>query len=97
MPSKEGAISASLGKPITEAELANKPRYWMGDPPDRCDLNPSHKIEDTFVDGATDRGPWANMCPKCHRAHGRGIGQGQGQRYEKREVEGRTRWLKTAG
>lgn len=74
----------------------SKPRYWMGDPPTACDIDASHKITDTFIDGSTSRG-WANMCPACHTEYGRGLGTGRGQKYEKREVEGKTRWLKVEG
>ena len=74
-----------------------KPRYWMGDAPTVCDLNSSHAIKDKFIDGATQMGAWANMCPTCHRDFGRGLGMGKGQQYEKREVEGKTRWQKTGG
>lgn len=63
-------------------------RYWLGDPPMRCDINTSHRIKDEFVDGRTRMGPWANMCPSCARTIGVGLGTGKGQRYQ-REPDGR--------
>lgn len=53
---------------------------WIGTPPVSCDLC-RMLIGDTFVDGKTKMGPWANMCPKCHRSHGVGLGTGKGQKY----------------
>jgi hypothetical protein len=53
-------------------------------PPAHCDIC-SGGIENQFVDGATRRGPWGNMCPKCHQEHGVGLGTGRGQLYEKRD------------
>lgn len=72
-------------------------KYWMGDPPEVCDLNSAHKITTTFIDGATRRGPWANMCPDCYRTEGRGLGTGYGQKYEKQEIDGEIKWVKTGG
>lgn len=46
-------------------------------------------ITDEFIDGATKQGPWANMCPKCAAAYGRGLGTGVGQRYKKSPDDGR--------
>lgn len=69
--------------------------YWVGEAPKRCDFN----LEDLepigeFIDGATVQGPWAIMCPTCHKRWGRGAGTGRGQRFTK-QVDGR--WLKTEG
>jgi hypothetical protein len=75
-----------------------KQKYWTGDPPARCDLADAvigkHDIRDTFIDGKTTNGPWANMCLKCARMYGVGVGMGRGQQYE-RQHDGR--WLKVAG
>ena len=35
-----------------------------------------------LVDGKTKQGPWATMCPSCHKANGVGLGLGKGQIYE---------------
>jgi hypothetical protein len=70
-----------------------EPVYWISEPPDRCDIC-GKLIHFTFIDGATSRGPWANMDLACHRMHGRGIGPGRGQMY-RRQDDGR--WLKVEG
>lgn len=81
--------------------MSEKPKYWMGTVPDVCDLStpedlPGYHdpVDKVFVDGKTRIGPWANMCMKCHRRDGFGLGLGKGQKYEKQE-DGK--WLKTAG
>jgi hypothetical protein len=70
-----------------------KPRYWQGSPPAACDLC-GKPITTTFIDGATKRGAWANLCLRCHREIGRGVAPGDGQMYQ-RQDDGR--WLKTGG
>ena len=51
-------------------------------------------ISDCIIDGATTSGPWGIMTPSSHRMHGRGLGLGKGQRYEKQD-DGK--WLKVEG
>lgn len=34
------------------------------------------------IDGKTAFGPWANMCPSCHRDQGIGFGTGKGQMFD---------------
>ena len=47
-----------------------------------CDICGKH-AGDKYVDGATKMGPWANMCLKCWKSHGRGkLGKGIGQMYD---------------
>ena len=65
---------------------------WVGQVPDRCDIcnrpfsecrdrrDPESKGE-TFVDGRTIAGPWANMGEGCFKIHGVGLGTGKGQRW----------------
>ena len=65
---------------------------WAGDV-ETCDVC-NIKITEKFVDGKTQMGPWALMCPKCFRAHGRGLGLGLGQQYTRRD-DGK--YVKTAG
>lgn len=60
-------------------------KMWLGAVPQKCDIG-GEPITDTFVDGATKSGPWANMCPKCAKTHGRGIGVGKGQLYQKNDA-----------
>jgi len=61
--------------------------FWLGSPPATCDVC-SVPIGDTFIDGKTAYGPWANMrpwanmCPGCHRDNGSQLGTGKGQRYQ---------------
>lgn len=75
---------------------APKARYWMGTDPQNCDIC-RKPFDKEFIDGATLRGPWANMCPTCWN-HGLGLGgactEGRGQKYAKQE-DGR--WLKVEG
>lgn len=67
--------------------------YWTGAVV-KCDMClRSFAGEDKMFDAATAYG-WANLCERCFRDHGRGLGTGRGQRYE-RQNDGR--WLKTAG
>lgn len=37
---------------------------------------------DSYVDGKTIYGPWANMCLSCFETKGIGLGTGRGQLYE---------------
>ena len=68
-------------------------RVWYGIIPEKCDL--CHKpINDTFIDGGTKMGPWANMCSVCHIRAGRGLGIGKGQKYQKQSDSS---WLKIEG
>jgi hypothetical protein len=55
--------------------------YWTGKI-DKCDLCKA-PIDRFFVDGRTKMGPWAIMCPGCHRDQGLGLGMGKGQKYQK--------------
>lgn len=56
-------------------------RVWSGTPPTDCNTC-GDIIMDEFVDGKTKTGPWAIMCPTCHKTHGVGLGTGKGQRYK---------------
>lgn len=65
---------------------------WIGNPPKKCQL--CHKdIVDCFIDGIMNRYHWCIMCKECHAEHGRGLGVGVGQRFEKK----RGQWVKTGG
>jgi hypothetical protein len=59
-----------------------KVKRWLGSR-DKCDICGCDITKKPFVDGATSSGPWALMCCTCHRTHGRGIGPGKGQKYDK--------------
>jgi hypothetical protein len=69
-------------------------RYWKGATPVACDgcLRP---IITTFIDGAV-RGTisWANLCLRCHRQIGVGVGPGCGQLYR---IQTDGRFLKAEG
>ncbi len=68
-------------------------KFWLGLVPSKSDFGGT--ITDEFIDGATHpRGTWGFMTPAEHSIHGRGVGQGKGQRYRKQE-DGR--WLKVEG
>ena len=56
-------------------------KKWMGTVPKSCDLC-NKPLKQQFVDGKTQRGPWALMCGVCHSRNGYGIGTGLGQRYD---------------
>ena len=55
---------------------------WLSKPPEQCDLC-KQPLGDYMIDGKTEDGPWAIMCPSCHRYHGFGFGLGHGQLYER--------------
>ena len=67
--------------------------YWIGQAPEQCDLC-ARLLIDTFIDGRTDMGAWAFMCPSCHASHGYGLGIGKGQKYQK-QTDGK--WQKVSG
>lgn len=70
---------------------------WHGPIPAECDIC-ADPIVDEFIDGATQMGPWANMCVECFRTLGVGIGSGRGQRYKRRDEKiGVPRFVKVAG
>lgn len=54
--------------------------YWIGPPPDKCDMCDS-KIDELFVDGQIEKGPWGILCPTCFVMNGVGLGNGKGQVY----------------
>lgn len=58
-------------------------RYWIGDVPSVCNLNPDRAITDEFIDGRTIYGQWAIMHPETHANVGCGLGEGRGQMYRK--------------
>jgi hypothetical protein len=61
-------------------------KKWMGVTPANCDL--CHvPLTTEFIDGATAFGPWAIMCPACHRDQARGLGTGRGQKYDLKTLE----------
>lgn len=66
---------------------------WSGSPP-CCEISSLHELHGTFIDGKTQFGPWAMMCPECHTAYGCGLGLGLGQKYT-RQPDGS--WLKVEG
>ncbi len=80
-------------------------KMWVGNPPEKCDFC-GKPISTVFVDGATQGGPWACMCLVCHRENGCGLGQGRGQKYERKLIAGFRdpdsprsiwRWVKVEG
>jgi hypothetical protein len=67
-------------------------KYYLGVVPVNCQLC-NGPMGSKMFDAATSIG-WACMCQTCHTKHGRGLGVGKGQQYEKQTD---SRWLKTAG
>ena len=63
---------------------------WFGSWPVKCDFCHA-KLDDPrveyFVDGRTQEGPWALMCPMCHLLDGVGLGTGKGQKYDARTLK----------
>jgi hypothetical protein len=61
-----------------------KQKKWMSASPVRCDICKCALDEhETFIDGVTVYGPWAIMCPPCHKEKGHGVGLGKGQEYDR--------------
>lgn len=73
-------------------------KVWRGDP-GACGFCGDALIDyRNFVDGATVIGPWANMCPKCYRRNGVGLGTGRGQQYSRVRLDGGGfAWVKVGG
>lgn len=60
---------------------------WSGTNPTQCEVCDCSLIRcGEFIDGKTKMGPWAMMCPGCHKSHGCGLGTGKGQKYERQET-----------
>lgn len=60
---------------------------WTSEVPEKCEL--CHKpFGKYFIDGVTTLGGWALMCEKCHKATGKGLGIGRGQKYRTENQEG---------
>lgn len=71
--------------------VLNKPQS------EHCDIC-RFPIENIYIDGRTKMGPWANMCYKCYKQHGVGLGTGSGQQWELQTTGIRKgKWIKTAG
>lgn len=55
---------------------------WSGGLPITCDFCKKPVTDKWFVDGNTNWGSWANMCPRCYLMNGVGTGPGRGQKYD---------------
>lgn len=60
----------------------------------KCDIC-DRDTKSAYVDGKTAGGPWANMCLKCHKMYGCGLGTGLGQKYEMKASD--DQWVKVEG
>ena len=62
--------------------IMTKIKRWFGTWPAKCDVCKIqlHTVSH-FIDGRTQNGNWALMCPFCHILVGVGIGPGKGQNY----------------
>lgn len=60
-----------------------KNKRWLS-PYEKCDIcgEQIKGVAEFFVDGKTEMGPWALMCPKCFEKYGIKIGYGVGQKYD---------------
>jgi hypothetical protein len=79
-------IISKIDKYLGEAGKNKEPKKWMGSIPKKCDIC-GGSLEKGWVDGAINMGPWANMCMKCFKKHGKGLGTGKGQKYNKDGVK----------
>ena len=71
---------------------------WISPVPGFCETCDG-PIKDKFYDAKTKLGPWACMCPTCFTlgpGYGK-LGQGLGQEYTKKIVDGKEVWEKTGG
>jgi hypothetical protein len=67
---------------------------WYGIPPKKCDICGT-ALKRFFIDGRTDTGAWANMCERCHKERGVGLGIGKGQKYELKVIkDGDKEWIR---
>ncbi len=65
---------------------------WGSPSPDVCQLC-GVTIGEVFIDASLHGLGWALVCPGCHHQHGKGLGTGRGQKYEKQGEE----WVKVEG
>ena len=69
-------------------DQVGKKKKWMGTWPAECQLcDVELEACKYFVDGRTCVGPWALMCPLCHKGMGVGLGTGKGQKYDSKTLE----------
>ena len=78
-------------------------KLWVGDPPQNCDICRG-VIVGAFVDGVVGQSKrWACLCLHCHGKWGYGLGEGNGQRYERQLPTGlggdglHAKWVKVEG
>jgi hypothetical protein len=70
-----------------------KPVKWLGSSP-KCDANNSHKLNGVFYDAyLPGYRQWGLVCQECFDKLGCSLGQGKGQKYERRSD---LSWIKTA-
>lgn len=68
-----------------------RPVYWNGNVKN-CDIC-GGDFKSTMYDASTRHG-WGNLCHYCFTIHGKGLGTGLGQKYQKQPDN---RWLKVEG
>ena len=68
-------------------------KRWLSEVPERCQVC-NEPIDNVFIDGWAG-GPWALMCPSCHKMYGVGVGTGRAQEYTFNPESGN--WEKTNG
>jgi hypothetical protein len=84
---------SELKQLIKEFIQEEKARYWKGIVPPKDDFG--DPITNIFIDGKTQKGPWALMSLQSFKRFGLGkLGVGYGQKYSK-QSDGK--WLKIEG
>jgi len=72
--------------PMTDEE-----KLWHGDT--TCNFCRTNTPA-VFVDGKTKMGVWAAMCGSCHKRKGVGLGNGRGQKYQRKGKAPEFRYVK---
>jgi len=71
-----------------------KPNKSYSNAPSICDICESD-FAGIMYDALTVHGRWGNLCRRCFRTHGIGLGTGKGQRYTQSRYT--DEWVKTDG
>ena len=75
----------TVGNVVAHKHGKKRVKKWGGSEP-ICNIC-NKKPKGYFVDGRTRMGPWALMCPACHKRVGVGLGTSFGQKYDADTLE----------